>query len=240
MTATIHRDATSAWNFLVKHGGIELQGRDEGLDVTICRRLDHTAPSLEYALARATMEAFTSAFFEAIEPYVGMFKDILHFFEKADATQGQDQWTLRVDDLDLDLEHFRQSIADWTKTAHSELMVPAVDFYGVWALLKKLLDRIPGDAVLEMTFKGKHLDLPADVLSWVKAFNADSYLPLPKSLTPAALPAGLSECATIALAGLERLRDLGLTPSQRKALSAARSSTGGLFGRVLLLDDLAQ
>lgn len=127
MVELIHSDPLSAWNYLREHGGIELEGRDEGLDQRILERLDPVAPSLHEALAAATMEAFARAFFTAIAPFVAMFRDILDFFEHADATKGQDQWTLRLDEVDVDLEHFRKWLRTWIEIANVTLQIPAID-----------------------------------------------------------------------------------------------------------------
>lgn len=74
----------------------------------ILSRLDPRAHSIEQALAAVDMASFVRAFFEALHPYVAMFRDILDFFEHADATRGESQWTLQVEDIDISLEHFRE------------------------------------------------------------------------------------------------------------------------------------
>lgn len=134
MDDMVHRDPLSAWMYLRDRGGIEIEGRDEELGQKLLRRLNPAASSLEDALAGVTMEAFARALFEAIHPFVAMFRDILDFFEHAGATRGQDQWTLQVDDIDLELEHFRKWLATWEETGRVRLEVPAIDFDGAWAL----------------------------------------------------------------------------------------------------------
>src|SRR5208337_5055418 len=105
MNTPIFRDPQSAWQYLHDYGGIELDGRDEGLDKRIQCLLNPLAMSIEEALASASMEGFVRAFFVSLDPYVEMFRNILEFFERSDATQGEAQWVLQVDDVDIDLEH---------------------------------------------------------------------------------------------------------------------------------------
>jgi hypothetical protein len=63
-----------------------------------------------------------------------MFRDILDFFKQANATHGRDQWVLRVDAFDLDLEYFRQWVEAWTQSGHVDEEIPAVDSSGAWGL----------------------------------------------------------------------------------------------------------
>lgn len=141
MSALVHRDPLSAWRHLCTLGGLELEGRDEGLDQRILSRLAPQADSIQQALASADMGSFIRAFFEALHPYVAMFRDILDFFEHADATRGESQWTLQVDDIDLGLEHFRQWLAVWDGFAKTGIAVPAIDAKACWELWRVLQNR---------------------------------------------------------------------------------------------------
>lgn len=211
MSTPIHRDPVAAWQYLCDFGGIELDGRDEGLDKRIHNRLDPSLPCLEDALAAASMEAFAQAFFHSIHPYVEMFRNILDFFEHSEATQGESQWTLQVDEIDIDLEHFRTWLAACDALAKMEIQVPAIDSKAVWELLRTLGQPI-GDELRNSFSKGS-LNVANDVRAWVSAYNSDKYLPLPESLVPPACPEELWKSASIALAALQRLLDLGMTPS---------------------------
>lgn len=213
MAELVHRDPISAWNYLRKHGGIELEGRDEGLDQRILERLDPTASSLEDALTAATMETFARAFFTAIAPFVAMFRDILDFFEHADATQGQNQWTLRLDDVDVDLEHFRKWLMNWTEIAKITLQIPAIDFRGVWDLHQALSSRTEIKDEIQRSFRNEKLLLPSDVQAWVRAYNDADYLPLPKSLMSPKCPLELITSTSIAQAALLHLTELRLSRS---------------------------
>lgn len=85
MAHTIHRDAISAWEYLRQHGGIELDGSDQGLDEEIRKRLNPFASTLDEALSQATLEQFAQAFFKSVHSFLTMFRDILAFFEQARA-----------------------------------------------------------------------------------------------------------------------------------------------------------
>jgi hypothetical protein len=199
-------------------GGLELDGRDEGLDERILSRLDARVHSLEQALAAADMASFVRAFFEALHPYVAMFRDILDFFEHADATRGESQWTLQVDDIDLSLEHFRKWLAKWDGLAKAAVTVPAIDEKAVWQLWSVLQERQAVRDELENSFQHKQLNISNDARQWVSSYEQGNYLPLPKSLSPSQCPPALAKSATIAFAVLQRLFDQGLTPALLKGL----------------------
>ena len=211
MSHLVHRTPLAAWNHLCAHGGIELDGRDEGLDIRIHLRLDPAAPSLQGALEHATMDAFGRAFFESIHPYVAMFSDILNFFEHADATQGQEQWTLQLDDVPLTLEHFRQWLRHWRQAAQVSLDVPALDWSGVWRLWDVLRNRPRVSEEVQRAFAHTALLLPPDVQLWTSAYDRGEYLPLPDSLMPGRCPPELRASALISYAALQRLTDVGIT-----------------------------
>jgi len=218
MNGPIHRDPVSAWRHLCDLGGIELDGRDEGLDQRIQNNLNPGAASFEDALSSATTDSFARAFFASLHPYVEMFRDILDFFEHADATKGESQWTIQVDQVDLDLEHFRHWLASWDSLAKTDVSVPAIDSKAVWNLLRTLQDRKPVGKEIQLSFRNDILDVADDVRAWVTAYDSDEYRALPQSLLPPNCPPQLSATASIAFAAIQRLLDLGLRPSTRKQL----------------------
>jgi hypothetical protein len=222
MEESVHRDPLSAWNYLRDRGGIELEGRDEGLDQLILGRLDPTAESLDDALAATTMEAFAKAFFAATAPFTAMFRDILDFFKHSEATKGQDQWILRMDDIDVSLEHFQQWLTSWTEIARITFTVPAIDFRGVWDLHQALSSRAQINEEIQRSFSNKRLLLPSDVETWVSAYNGADYLPLPKSLTSPQCPSQLLTSASIAQAALLLLTELKLSRSELMAIYRTR------------------
>jgi hypothetical protein len=220
----IIRSPLEAWEKLKTQGGIELDDRDEGLDQAILRMLDPQAASLEAALDNATMDEFTRAFFAAIEPYVQMFRGILKFFEQANATEGKEQIVLRVDEIDISLEHFRSFLATWTQAAKMTLTVTAVDRSGLWEMLsvmrqqpkvEKELDRASGS-------KSSKPQIGEDVQRWLDARDmGDEYLPVPPSLAQSGCPAELARAAQVANVFIERLRGRKLTPSKRERVYRA-------------------
>jgi len=212
MGALVHRDPLSAWQHLCALGGLELEGRDEGLDERILSRLAPQADSIQKALAGADMGSFIRAFFEALHPYVATFRDILDFFEHADAVRGESQWTLQVDDIDLGLEHFRRWLAVWDGFAKTGIAVPAIDAKACWELWRVLQNRQTVRDELQKSFQDNQLNISHDALQWVQAHKEGTYLPLPKSLSPSQCPPILAKSAAIAFAVLQQLLDLGLTP----------------------------
>lgn len=214
MDDIVHENPKTAWTYLCDHGGVELKGRDAGLDYYIHQRINPGAASLDEALDGAVMEDFTRAFFEAIHPYVEIFKDILRFFENAKATLGQDRWILRVDDLSLDLEHFRLWLTKWEEVDITAIQVPAIDEKGIWSLFNVLRSR---DEVCKV-FQKDSLDLPADVCAWVDAYSQNRYLPLPESLLAPKCPNELLVIGSIIQAALHRILSLDHTPSSLKDL----------------------
>ncbi len=218
MSAPIHRDPVAAWRYLCGLGGIELDGRDEGLDQRIRSRLNPGAASLDDALASATVDSFARAFFTSLHPYVEMFRDILEFFEHADATKGESEWILQVDRADLDLEHFRHWLASWDAVATTDLYVPAVDSKAVWSMWHVLQDNGPVGEEIQRSFRHRPRRVADDVHAWVAAFDNDEYLALPQSLLPPDCPQQLAATASIASAAIKMLLDLDLKPSTRQQL----------------------
>jgi hypothetical protein len=218
MSKPVHRDPLSAWKHLCDFGGLELDGRDEGLDKRILSRLYPRAHSIESALVAADMASFVRAFFEALHPYVAMFRDILNFFENADATRGVSQWTLQVDDIDLSLEHFRQWLMKCDEVGRMAMTVPAIDAKAVWQLWRVLKQRQSVQDELQKSFENKPLNISNDAQQWVSSYKQDAYLPFPKSLNPSECHRAIAKSASIAFAVLQRLLDQRLTPAGLKDL----------------------
>jgi hypothetical protein len=59
-SAPIHRDAPSAWAYLVERAGLELSDRDDGIEAELLDRLEPTAASLDEALRHASLEKFSA------------------------------------------------------------------------------------------------------------------------------------------------------------------------------------
>ena len=209
MSQQVHRSPIAAWHHLCKFGRIELEGRDEGLDKTILRELSPTATCFTYALSKATMEEFTRAFLATIHPFANMFRDILEFFERAQANEGQDQWILRVDDIDISLEHFRTWIGTWSRTVR--LDVACLDHDGAWALLDVLRQRPEVEHELERARNDLSINVAADVVRWSTAYQDERYTPLPSSLRGPRFPLHLRKSALVADSVLLRLRTANIS-----------------------------
>lgn len=167
----IHQDSRAAWADLRKRGGLELEGRDEGLDGELKNRLRPSAPSLAEALRTASTDELARAFFEVMQPYVLMFRAILEFFEKAGATEGREQWNITVDDVDVRLEHFRRFLKKWNSVP-CEIEVPAVDRRGAWAMLDVTRDMPEMDGVYHGVETAKaYWSGIKDVDDWLRAYR---------------------------------------------------------------------
>jgi hypothetical protein len=212
MAHTIHRDAISAWEYLRQHGGIELDGRDEGLDEEIRKRLNPFASTLDEALSKATLEQFAQAFFKSVHSFLTMFRDILAFFEQAGAGEGKDNWTLRLDNFDLSLEHFRQWIEKWSEAARIKMEIPAINAAALGAIWQVLYS----NEIIENTYDSsrRELDLPVDVKTWVAAYDGGHYLPLPDSLLSDSCPSELIDTVSIIRSAVLKLIEASVTRDQ--------------------------
>lgn len=210
MSEIVHENAISAWHYLVENGGIELDERDEGLDKQIHQLLNPTVPSLEDALESATIDEFAKAFFEAVHPYIAMFRDILDFFVKAGASTGPDQWTLKLNEINLDLEHFRRLVSEWTEMADFEVEIPAVDWAGIWEICRVLKSKEDITNAVQQSFKTEPAGLAIDVRAWVNAYNRGEFPPLPNTMLSPEFPEELQTCVLIANAVQLRLGELQL------------------------------
>lgn len=211
MASTVHRDSLSAWNALRHVCGMDLDDRDEDLVGKLKERIDATAADLESALASVTVEQFLSALFASIQPFVSMFIDILKFFEKAAALQGQSQWRVSVGDEFLEFRHFEEFLEHWN-SIDIDFDVPALDRRHAFILNDIRAEiRDYGHLVDGMDYdKPARTGLP-DVDDWLADYDAGSYSPFPSSLMPQNFPAGLSDAATVIQAAVTILRQQGLT-----------------------------
>ncbi len=230
MSEPINRDPLSAWQHLRAQGGLEVNGRDKDLGGRILNHLDPRASSLEQALSATDMTSFVRAFFEALHPYVSMFRDILDFFEHSDATRGESRWRLQVDDTDLGLEHFREWLTIWDGIATTAITVPAIDAKAAWQLYEILLERRVVQVQLRNSFQNKPLDISNDVRHWVSAYEKGDYLPLPESLNLLRRVPALAKSTLIAFAVLQRLLNLKLTPTLLKELYDEQFRDGRMPG----------
>ncbi len=222
-----HRSALSAWNGLVEAGGLEPQGRDAEFTDQLRKELNGETDSLEDALGSASMAAFLEALFRTIEPFPMMFRDVLRFFERAGAHEGQRQWRLVIEDEVLELNHFEEFEREWC-SIECEFDVPAVGGSDAF-LPNNVRNELEGveyllDSQSELTGQLTGIE---DVDKWLTAYDAGVYAPLPDSLLPERLSEGLDDAARIVMAALHVVRSLGHDRrSLRASYRAHRKSSG--------------
>src|SRR5262249_30505118 len=201
----IHTDSLAAWTDLQERGGLELHGRDEGFEAELKNRLAPSAGSLEEALRSATTDDLVRAFFDALQPFVAMFRAILEFFEKAGAVEGREHWNIIVDDVDVRLDHFRRFLKEWNSVP-CDIEVPAVDFHGAWAIVHAT-QKMPE---LEPVYAGinSYWSDVADIDDWLRGYRSSDgrYEEWPHSLAPSSLGSGYSDVAALGLAGVHTIQ----------------------------------
>ena len=125
MGSIVYRDSLSAWQGLRDAGGLELDGRDEDLATQLKNQIDPDASNLECALATTSTDLFLQALFQVTQPFALMFQDVLHFFERAGAHEGQTQWKVSVGGEFVDLRHFEEFLQHWN-SIECEVEIPAI------------------------------------------------------------------------------------------------------------------
>ncbi|MEF9964539.1 MAG: hypothetical protein RR779_09230 [Comamonas sp.] len=156
--------ASQAWDMLCKRG-LEIPGRDDDLADLLYHALRESQEqdrksTLEKMLQSASLEEFIRAFFQSATPYVDMLKDILRWFEHADAKKGPNGWKLAWDGGDIqELKHFQESLRKWEKcTAMVELPVISLD--NCWKLIEHLEKAPSAQRARELVFDGNYQSLP--------------------------------------------------------------------------------
>lgn len=221
-----HKTPTTAWKYIIENGGLELDGRDEGFDGRILQKLNPLAGSLDDALRDATMEEFVNAFFGEFFSYVHMFRDILEFFQKADAIEGKSNWILTVGDLDLDLEHFRKIVEHLEESIEVELEVPSIDESTEWRICAMLREYIgPKIDVFDL----EESALAPTLRECFRHFRDGRYSDLPRELTPDGIDRRLAKISFIVVAKLRVLAVAGIT--NREELMHVYSSRRGVGGQ---------
>ena len=226
-----HRTALSAWNELVKGGGLEPEGRDAELADEVRGALNGKADSLEEALRSASMTAFVETLFRAVEPFPMMFADILRFFKSAGTREGQRQWRLVIGDEVLDLKYFEKFEAAW-RSIECEFDVPAVDGLDAFLLntIRNELEEAGNLLDSQSRVTGQFTGI-RDVDAWLAAYDADDYARFPGSLLPEMLPDGLDDAAQIVAAALHVVRSYGHDRASLLAEYRARRGSAGYVDR---------
>ncbi len=169
---------------------------------------------LEHALAGATTDQFLSALFVTIQPFVAMYSDILAFFQRAGARQGQSQWRISVGEEFLELRHFEEFLQHWD-AIEVQFDVPALPRQDAFFLNDVRIKAGGYDYLLEGPDQGldTRTGLP-DVDAWLAQYKLGHYAPFPPSLMPQNFPPGLSDAATVILAAVSLLQRQHLTREQ--------------------------
>lgn len=219
----IYRDSLSAWRGLSEIGGLELDDRDEDLATQLKKKIDPNAPDLDTALECAPMDVFLEALFQVVQPFSLMFRDVLDFFERAGALEGQTQWKVSVGEEFIDLRHFEEFLVNWNNI-ECDIEIPAIDRAnafipnGVRVELggfKYLRESAPRDGTISTGIQ--------DVDAWLVEYDKGRYTPLPDSLHPKRLCPGLNDAASIVIAALTVLRGQGLDREKMLSEHRARS-----------------
>ena len=134
--------ALDVWDHLVENGGIELEGRDRGLELEILEQLGAEEP-LREALENTTSTELLRVVFRIGHEYVRMLADVFAIFELARAGTVDSSMRVRFEDesgaeiCDLGLESFRECQLQWRERI-SPMSVPVLDYAGMWSVRKAL------------------------------------------------------------------------------------------------------
>lgn len=181
-----HRDAKSAWSWLVKKGGIEPEGRDSSLVEVLKNRLNPESVNLDDALTNTTVTGFVNAFFGVITPFVGMMRDLLEYFEEAGASEGPVNWVLVLgeedEELEVNLDAFRQWIKTTEHTKSGSRTVPILTYSELWELRKHFYHTRPEDPNQKPEWDFRQPEPPrkdSELTKWLAAYKRGVYLDLP-------------------------------------------------------------
>jgi hypothetical protein len=189
----VHRDAKSAWEWLVKSGGIEPDDRDLPLITMLKDRLDPEAFGLAEALSGVTVTVFLNTFFGVISPFVSMMRDLLAYFEAAGATDGPVNWVLVLgddsDELEVDLDAFKRWIKAAEKSTSAARMVPELRSHELYEMRKCFYptrEKDPSLAPGEVDYRQPEpRTKSAELANWLDAYKRGDYPDLPKTVDAA-------------------------------------------------------
>lgn len=214
MIDTIHKDSLTAWQSLSQIGGLELDGRDKDLATQLKNQIDKNAPNLESALKTISTDLFLHAFFQIIQPFTMMFRDVLEFFQMASAREGQAQWKIKIDNEFFGLQHFVEYLEHWDSIDY-EIEFPAIEMESAYILEILLRDSQgnPSHSSEEKSQDGSRTTGIDDVDFWIKEYDEGRYSTYPYSLDPEKLDPGIGDVARIVIAVLSVIQKRGLDKS---------------------------
>jgi len=181
--------AEDAWNYLVSHGGLEVNGRDALLVEQLTERLtvgtlsdppdDAPEPELGDVLKKASVEQLVNAMFGVVRPYIGMMRDLLNYFTKAGVTEGPGQWKLaltsKTDSLEIDLDSFKKFIRV-LETRHVPLEVPVLNPDQLWSISS---DAFSDEMESRRPIGMRPSSTDTDSGTWLSTSETTSWLPSP-------------------------------------------------------------
>lgn len=189
MSDIVH-SAKDAWEVLVLHGGLEMEGRDTPLVEELAAHLSvgtisqiANGPLIEYGtpthvlndiLERVTIEQLVNALFGLVRPYTGMMRDLLDYFTRARVTQGPGQWKLALtaenESLEMDLEHFKEYIKV-AETRRFPVLVPVLAPGQFWSIIDAFRDE-PDESGCRLPIGRRATTQETDSGPWLSAAEA--------------------------------------------------------------------
>jgi hypothetical protein len=179
------KTAEEAWAFLIREGGLDVQGYDEDLLTALATTLAASAPhwdgskpfSANLKSGGLTIEQFVYSFFSAVEPYARMLADIYGFFETHGVKTAEDK-ALRLQfdfgakkgELEFDIESFREMSRAWDKVV-TKAFVTLWDDDALWRLESYFQEH--------RTPWGEYEDVQATLGPFIDAWNRGAWPPLP-------------------------------------------------------------
>lgn len=132
------------WKFLLDYAGLDPDGYDQELVLDLKLRLrlplDEGVELADLLKKnRVSTEDFLTAFFKSIEPYVGMYRDVLLFFQKEGIKFSDNMVQIKFDfgkisdELEINLEHFKRIMRILTEIT-ADLLVYPKDQRFVWGI----------------------------------------------------------------------------------------------------------
>jgi len=218
--------AADAWAALRFHG-LEATGRDGDLADLLHKALlddPEKMPGVSFkdAVDAASLEKFIRAFFDCAAPYVDMLKDILAWFERADAKRSAHAWQLAWDGGDLaELQQFREYLKQ-LETTIVVLEHPALAFNECFLLLEKMRSAPGISRVSKLVSKENYRALPESMRDFAYYYKLD-YGDLSNLVPPAGSPGWLMDVWHLIQRATMELALLGIS-GQTEALSAARAA----------------
>jgi hypothetical protein len=185
----IFTTAEEAWQYLVSHGGLEVDDRDADLVEEITKRLasepvvhdyEVTATRAGFAdvLKSVSIEQLVNAMFGTVRPYAHMMRDLFDYFSKAGTAEGPGQWKLALtsetDQLEIDLEDFKK----FTTTGRMKSVsfdVPDLAPDELWSILYKPFQHDAPDPSIGYRASTDSTDSAA----WISKSEQVAWLPLP-------------------------------------------------------------